>query len=162
MKPAAGTLEQSMGRQETKLIIDELVNTFFGLFSVKEGGKADLSAIYRLFIPEGLIIKNASSTPEIYDLKSFIEPREKMLNEGVLVDFKEEELFERTEIFGNIAQRFCLYRKSGIMSGAAFEARGMKTFQFVNTPKGWKMSSLAWDDEREGLEIPEEYKNMDK
>ncbi len=142
---------------ETKLIIDELVSTFFGLFSVKEGCRADLSIINQLFIPEGLIIKNVSSTPEIYNLQQFIEPREKMLNEGVLLDFREEELSEKTEIFGNIAHRFSLYRKSGVMSGVAFEARGMKTIQFVKTPDGWKMSSLAWDDEREGLSIPDEY-----
>ncbi len=139
-----------------KQIIDELTSTFFGLFSNKDRNKVDLSAIYQLFIPEGLIIKNVSSEPEIYNLHQFIEPREKMLNEGLLVDFKEEELSERTEIFGNIAHRFCLYFKSGVMSGEAFETRGMKTIQFVKTPNGWKMSSVAWDDEREGLVIPDE------
>ena len=146
-----------MQKAEEKLIIDELTSTFFGLFSNKDRNKVDLSAIYQLFIPEGLIIKNVSSEPEIYNLHQFIEPREKLLKEGVLVDFKEEELSERTEIFGNIAHRFCFYHKSGVMSGAAFESRGMKTIQFVKTPNGWKMSSLAWDDEREGLAIPDEY-----
>ena len=146
-----------MQRSETKLIIDELTSKFLGLFSVKVGSKADLSMIYQLFIPEGLIIKNVSSTPEIYNLQQFIEPREKMFNEGVLVDFKEEELSEKTEIFGNIAHRFSLYRKSGVMSDKAFETRGMKSIQFVKTPEGWKMCSLAWDDEREGLTIPDEY-----
>lgn len=146
-----------MQKVEEKLTIDELTNTFFGLFSNKDRNKVDLSAIYQLFIPEGLIIKNVSSEPEIYNLHQFIEPREKMLKEGILVDFKEEELSERTEIFGNIAHRFCLYCKSGVMSGAAFESRGMKMIQFVKTPNGWKMSSLAWDDEREGLAIPDEY-----
>ncbi len=145
-----------MQELEDKLIIDGLTSTFFGLFSNKEGNKVDLSAIYQLFIPEGLIIKNVSSEPEIYNLHQFIEPREKMLKEGILVDFKEEELSEKTEIFGNIAHRFCLYHKSGVMSGVSFEARGMKTIQFVKTPNGWKMSSLAWDDEREGFAIPDE------
>lgn len=86
-----------------------------------------------------------------------IESREKLLNEGLLVDFKEEELFERTEIFGNIAHRFSLYRKSGILSGGAFETKGMKTIQFIKTSNGWKISSLAWDDERDGLTIPDKY-----
>lgn len=117
----------------------------------------DLSAINQLFIPEGLIIKSIDSTLEIYNLQQFIEPRERMLNEGILINFKEEELFEKTEIFGNIAHRFSLYKKSGIMSGKAFETKGMKTIQFIKTPNGWKISSLAWDDEREGLFIPNEY-----
>jgi len=144
---------------DAKQAIDELVSVFFSVFAVKKGCKTDLSIINQLFIAEALIIKNVTTAPEIYSLQSFIEPREKMLNEGTLVDFKEEELWERTEIFGNIAQRLSVYRKSGMMSGKAFEARGMKTIQFINTPDGWKMSSLAWDDEREGLSIPDEYLN---
>ncbi|MEO8848537.1 MAG: RidA family protein [Casimicrobiaceae bacterium] len=29
----------------------------------------------------------------------------------------------------------------------------MITTQFVNTPRGWKMSTMAWDDERPGLSM---------
>jgi len=157
MKAKTETVEENQQKLETKAILDEIATTFFGLFSAKEGCKVDLSAIYQLFIPEGLIIKSIGSTLEIYNLQQFIEPRERMLNEGVLIDFKEEELFNKTEIFGNIAHRFSLYKKSGIMSGEAFETKGMKTIQFIKTPNGWKISSLAWDDEREGLSIPDEY-----
>ena len=31
----------------------------------------------------------------------------------------------------------------------------MKTLQFVETPQGWRIASVAWDDEREGLAVPE-------
>lgn len=162
MKSKIKIVEENQWISETKSILDELVNTFFGLFSVKEGCKVDLSAVNRLFIPEGVIIKNTDSAPEIYNLQQFIEPREKMLNEGVLIDFKEEELFEKTEIFGNIAHRFSLYKKSGVLSGTTFETKGMKTIQFIKTPNGWKMSSLAWDDEKEGLSVPDEYSSCSK
>lgn len=142
-------------RAEDKEAIDQLTAAFFKVFSAKPDGVVNLDQIYQLFIPQGLIIKNLGSTLEIYDLQQFIEPREKLLNDGSLVDFEEEEVSERTEIFGNIAQRFSLYRKSGILSGEGFETRGMKTLQFIRTPEGWRMSSLAWDDEREGLRVGE-------
>ena len=29
--------------------------------------------------------------------------------------------------------------------------------QFSRTPDGWRMSSMAWDDERLGLELPARY-----
>lgn len=157
MESKVDIIEENQQKLETKSILDELTNTFFGLFSNKEGSKVDLSAIYRIFIPEGQIIKSIGPAFEIYGLQQFIEPREKLLNEGILTDFKEEEVLEKTEIFGNIAHRFSLYKKSGILSGEAFEAKGMKTIQFVKTPNGWKISSIAWDDEREGLSIPDEY-----
>lgn len=138
---------------EEKLIIDELVKSFFNLFSVEKGCKADLSAIYQLFIPEGLIVKCSGSTPEIYNLLQFIEPREKMFNDGSLSNFIEEEIFEKTEIFGNIAHRLSLYKKSGLMNGKEFKNKGIKTMQFIKTPNGWKISSVAWDDEREDFKI---------
>ena len=141
---------------EAKAEIDSLTRTFFSVFSPNESGVVDLSIIHRLFIPQGIVIKNCG-TPEIYTLEQFIAPREVLLNKGELVDFKERELRERTEIFGNIAQRFCLYEKSGVLSGTPFKTRGMKTLQFIKTEEGWRMSALAWDDERDGLTIPETF-----
>lgn len=138
---------------EAKQQIDELVKSFFNLFSIKKGCKADLSSIYQLFIHEGLIVKCSSSTPEIYNLLQFIEPREKMFNDGYLSNFSEEELFEKTEIFGNIAHRLSLYKKSGLMNGKEFKNKGIKTMQFIKTSAGWKISSVAWDDEREEFKI---------
>jgi len=146
--------------EAAKAEIDALVAAFFRLFSNREGRKVDLAPIFDLFIPEGTIIKNIGPEPVIYDLKGFIEPREKLLNSGDLVDFWEQEVSERTDIFGNIAQRFSLYRKGGIQAGVSFETLGMKTTQFIRTPKGWRMSSLIWDDCREGLNIPERYRLM--
>ena len=35
-----------------------------------------------------------------------------------------------------------------MQNGAAFGANGAISTQFVLTPNGWRMSSMAWDDER--------------
>ena len=141
----------------TKPILDELTKRFFNLFTNKDRIEPDVDNIYQLCIAEAVIIKNTGTTPEIYRLEQFVNPRKKILTDGTLTDFSEEEVTERTEIFGNIAQRFCLYKKSGYLSGHYFETKGMKTIQFVNTPSGWKISSLAWDDERDELSIQAEF-----
>jgi hypothetical protein len=31
----------------------------------------------------------------------------------------------------------------------------MKTIQFVRTADGWRISAAAWDDERDGLSLPD-------
>jgi len=141
-----------------KRALNKLTATFLRAFSDEPGKKVDLSNLRKLFFAEGLIVKNCGHV-ELYNLDTFIEPREKLLNDGTLVDFREEELFEKTEIFGNIAHRFSLYQKSGVLSGVAFETKGMKSLQFVKTKDGWKISSVAWDDEREGLRIPAKYRD---
>ena len=56
-------------------------------------------------------------------------------------------------MFGDIAQHFGGYAKSGIQDGTPFTGRGMKTMQFVRTSAGWRITAVAWDDERDGLTV---------
>jgi hypothetical protein len=71
----------------------------------------------------------------------------------------EVEFAATTEVFGNVAHRFSTYEKRGTMQGEAIEGRGVISTQFIRTPSGWKMSSMAWDDERPGLAIPDRYRS---
>ncbi|MCZ4123080.1 nuclear transport factor 2 family protein [Streptomyces sp. H39-S7] len=132
---------------DAKTELDELMRTFLTAFTNTAGRRPDVDAVREVFIPQGMIIKNLGATPVIYDLDAFIEPRERILTDGTLTEFSEWEVAERTEIFGSIAHRFSDYRKSGFLNGAWFETTGHKTTQFVRTPDGWRMSSMAWDDE---------------
>ncbi|MFJ9417268.1 GNAT family N-acetyltransferase [Streptomyces sp. NPDC101227] len=126
--------------------LDRLMRVLFSAFDNTGGRGPDLGVIRDVFIPQGRIIANVGDEPVIYDLDAFIEPREKMLTDGTLTEFSEWEVAERTEIFGSIAHRFSTYRKSGFHHGEWFEGSGCKTTQFIQTPSGWKISSLAWDD----------------
>ena len=136
-----------------KLAIDGVVNRFFSAFNNKNGRSADLGSLADIFMEGAVIIKTCGSPISVHSLTEFMMPRRKLLNGGQLEEFSEEELWERTDIFGNVAQRFCLYRKSGVLSGERFENKGMKSIQLVKTESGWKMSSVAWDDERAGLAV---------
>jgi hypothetical protein len=124
--------------------------------SFEPGGAPPYQNIHGLFIPAGLLIKNTASTPEISTIAQFIAPRQALVDSGALTRFKEWELSETTQIFGNIAHRYSAYGKAGTQDGKAFEARGVISTQFVRTPQGWKMSAMAWDDERPGLSLPAE------
>lgn len=127
--------------------IDTLTTQFFSLFTNKDGALPNVNAIKDIFIPEGIITNNAGENTVINDLDSFISPRKKILTDGTLTEFHEREVTQKTNIFGNIAQRFCLYEKSGKIDGKYFETKGMKTIQFVKVKNDWKMSSVAWSDE---------------
>ena len=128
--------------------IDRLTTKFYGLFTNTNDLIANVKGIEDIFIANGTLINNSEKIPAVYDLTKFIEPREKILTDGTLTNFIEREIFEKTEIFENIAQRFSLYEKSGNLNGEIFETKGMKTIQFVKINKEWKMSSLAWCDEK--------------
>ena len=137
--------------------LKRLVAGFFCAVSFEVGDQPLYGGIHELFIAPGLLIKNSGPVPEIWNVRQFIESRQASVDNGELTRFHEAELSAKTEVFGNVAHRFGGYVKSGTLNGTAFKARGLVSAQFVRTPTGWRMSSMAWDDEREGLRLPEQY-----
>ena len=138
----------------SKAEIDTLTAAFFRAVSFDDGETPPYANLYDIFIESGQIIKNSSSSPEIYTVRQFIEPRQRVIDSGELKSFRESETAEMTEIFGNVAHRFSEYEKHGLSAETTIEGRGVITIQFIATPSGWKISAMAWDDERPGLTIP--------
>ncbi|GAA2751573.1 MULTISPECIES: nuclear transport factor 2 family protein [Kitasatospora] len=129
----------------SKLEIDALTAEFFGAFDNRGGKPADLARLRRLMVPGGVIVVTGPNYAA-YSVEEFIEPRERLLNEGRLTEFSEWETAERTDIAGDIACRFGEYRKSGLLDGEPYEGGGSKTFQFVRTPEGWRIAAFSWYD----------------
>lgn len=114
------------------------------------GGEGDDGGS-QAFVEEHVPVR--SPCPTVYNVDSFIQPRLGLLSSGDLQEFREWEVHGTTQIFGDIAQYFCTYAKSWVQEGQTLEAGGMKTIQLVRTRDGWRISALAWDDERDGLTI---------
>lgn len=128
-----------------KQAVDAVAAAFFGAFS-NAGGAPGVDRLYGLFIPQAVIVKQTGSSPHVYDVESFVEPRRAILTGGTLERFVEEETSEQTALFENMAQRFSRYRKSWWENGKEHRGEGVKSLQFVRTPQGWKIASLVWED----------------
>ena len=131
-----------------------LTAAFFAAVSFAPGERPAYDAIRDLFIEQALLIKNVGAA-EIATVDEFIAPRRALFDSGALTEFDERELDHTTQVFGNVAHRMSTYAKRGVQAGAGFQARGMISTQFVLTPAGWRMSAMAWDDERPGLTLPQ-------
>ncbi|KAA6222992.1 nuclear transport factor 2 family protein [Streptomyces albofaciens JCM 4342] len=129
-----------------KAEIDALTAEFFGVFDNRGGRTPEVARLRRLVLPEGVIVVTGPRFT-VYTLDAFIEPRQRLLTGGRLVEFSEWETSERTEIAGDIASRFGTYRKSGFLDGTPYEGEGTKSFQFVRTPEGWRVASFTWYDQ---------------
>ena len=127
--------------------LDEISRRFFNAFTNRNGVVPDVDCLYELFVPEANIVKMLGGVPVVYGVRDFIEPRRVILTDGTLADFCEEEVSDSTKIFGNVAQRFSRYKKSWSQGGDRFTGGGAKSIQFIRTSDGWKIFSLAWDDE---------------
>jgi hypothetical protein len=142
---------------EDSVEIDRLMGRFLRAVSFKPGGRPAYDDLRELFSEGARLIKNSEEAPEIATVDEFIAPRRASVDAGELTSFEEIEVADVTEIFGNVAHRFSTYEKRGTTTSARIRARGMISTQFIRTPSGWRMSSMAWDDERPGLELPARY-----
>jgi len=138
--------------------LEALARRFFAAVSFEPGQRPGYDVLHELFIEDGKLIRNIGAQPEIATVEQFIEPRQRSVDSGELSAFHEAETAEITEVFGNVAHRFSTYTKSGVLGGVPFTGNGMISTQFIRTPDGWKMSSMAWDDERPDLTIPDRYR----
>ena len=134
--------------------IYSLIEAFFSVFTTVGGAAPAVGRVQELCLPAAVVVKAAVTPPEVFTLRDFVETRVRILSDGQLLEFEEREVEHRTAILGNIAQRRSLYHKTGLFAGRRFETRGAKVFQLVRTPRGWRLSALAWDDEREGFSPP--------
>ncbi|GLW31121.1 DUF4440 domain-containing protein [Actinoplanes regularis] len=129
--------------------IAELVRLFFAAFTSGPDLPERLEAMRRTLLPQAVIVRTGGGEPAVYDADTFIGPRRELLSGGRLTDFSEWQVSGRTEVFGDVAAHFCGYAKSGVQDGTPFTGQGMKSFQFVRTGAGWRISAVAWCDEQE-------------
>ena len=139
--------------QADRAEIADIVRIFFEAFTSGPGCDERMEALRERFLPEAVIVRTGGGEPAVHDVDGFIAPRRKILTDGTLEEFHEWELSGHTELFGDIAHHFCSYAKEGVQASKPIAGRGMKTMQLVRTAVGWRVSGVAWDDEREGLSI---------
>ena len=71
-------------------------------------------------------------------------------------DFYEVETSRRIDLFGNIAHVWSGYEARTSPDAAEVERRGINSIQLFKDPdKGWRIMAMIWDNEREGLKLPD-------
>jgi hypothetical protein len=71
-------------------------------------------------------------------------------------DFFEIETARRIDLFGNIAQVWSAYEARRALDDAEPERRGINSIQLLKDPdRGWRIVSMIWDNEREGVALPD-------
>lgn len=131
------------------------MSRFLGAVSFPAGGRPCYGDLHDLMLDGSMLIKNSGEAPESATVTEFISQRQGLVDAGELTAFEEFELGGTMELFGNVAHRFSHYAKRGVLNGVPFEGRGAISTQFVRTADGWRISAMAWDDERPGLALPD-------
>ena len=70
--------------------------------------------------------------------------------------FFEVEIARRIDLFGNIAHAWSAYEARSALDDETPERRGINSIQLFRDPeRGWRIMAMIWDNEREGVELPE-------
>ena len=70
--------------------------------------------------------------------------------------FHEIEISRRTDLFGNIAQVWSAYEARNAPDDAEPERRGINSIQLFRDPeRGWRIMAMLWDNERQGVTVPD-------
>ena len=133
--------------------IEEVLHAFFSAFTSAPDVSERLARLRQTLLPEAVIVRTCGQELAAYDVEGFVAPREALLSSGTLTEFREWAESGRLDVFGDIAAWFGGYAKDGVQDGVPFAGRGMKSIQLVRTPRGWLISAVAWDDERDGLVV---------
>ncbi|HLP13372.1 MAG TPA: hypothetical protein VK177_15650 [Flavobacteriales bacterium] len=127
--------------------IDKVIADFYSVFTNVNGAKPDFELLRRICSPQ-LYFRSVGLLTNVSSLEMFILPRQKMLENGTLVDFKEWEIHEETKIVQHMAQRYSVYKKSGVREGNEFYETGHKFFQLIKIESAWKIVSVIWEDDK--------------
>ncbi|MEZ0577500.1 GNAT family N-acetyltransferase [Nocardioides sp. MH1] len=128
--------------------IEAVVDTFFDAFTSGPGLDERMDALRRVALPDARIVSTCGRPPRSDDVDAFLAPRRTLLTDGTLTEFREEPLSGRIDVFGDIAQWYGRYTKSGLMHGTTYGGTGRKSIHLVRTDAGWRISAAVWDDDR--------------
>jgi hypothetical protein len=146
--------------------IDHLVAALYDVISGPAGKPRDWDRFRSLFLPDGRLSVIRAAAPAT-DGKPATNGDVVFLTPDVYVErddpyFKKSGFFEhgiaqRTEEFGNLAMVWTTYESRHDATDAKPFARGINCLTLAHAQGRYWIVNITWDDEREGLSLPEKY-----
>ena len=103
------------------------------------------------------MIRNDGASPEVMIVDNFIKSYSERIADGTIKSFYEGEIYNITEIFGTIAQRFSTYKTKFDLTNSEPFSIGINSIQYIKIEKNWKISSLVWNNQDDANKIPNKY-----
>ena len=137
--------------------IDFLTTDFYKTISFKKGVVPDFADLHILFYGEGSLINNTFADPITFTVESYVQALQSKVADGDVVQFFQQELYSKTDVFGKAAQRLSVYEYTFGDHPTERMPRGICFMQFIQIEGNWRILSICWQDENENHIIPEEY-----
>lgn len=117
----------------------------------------NLDALRELFFGEGHLVDHSFAQTMEFTLSSFVQALMKQIDAGNATFFVQQEIADRTQVFGTMAHRMSVYEYSNTKDAAVKWKKGISLIQFIQLEGKWLISSIIWRDESKDFSIPEEF-----
>ena len=129
--------------------VNETIAALFDALSFEPGHQPNISAINNLFVEGGLLINCNEHAPQTFQVGQFIEHFQSLFKQQQITSLHETEVHHKTKVYDHIAHRYSFYEARTAPDTAPF-AVGINTIQLIKTNEGWKITSMAWNDDHRG------------
>ena len=140
--------------------IEDTIRAFYSAISAPAGGTLDRNRLRSLFVPDGRIVAIREPRSDRAADVIFLSPDDYAnLSDAHTV---KEGFFERNpanqvEKFGVMAHVYSMYESRSHPEDAKPMARGVKSFELLNSANRWYIVQMYWDSERPDNPIPDRY-----
>ncbi len=139
--------------------IEAIVDAYYDSVSGPRGEPRDWDRLLSLFMPDARFIAARAVDGKIIPFgmtpEKFVESNRTYFERG---GYFETDIHRRIDTYGSIAQVFSTYASRRAKEDPEPYARGINSFQLMNTGDRWWITTIMWDFERPDTQpIPEQY-----
>jgi hypothetical protein len=137
--------------------IDAIIHALYESISGYAGAPRDWERDRALYAPGALLVPmrpptDSTASAEILDFEGYVKSRTPFFASQ---SFFEVEIARREFHFGSMAHVLSAYEGREAPGGKILK-RGVNSIQLFHDGQRWWVVSIMWDNEREGVQLPEE------
>jgi hypothetical protein len=140
--------------------IEGIVHAFYSAISAPAGGKLDQNRLRSLFVPGGRIASSVPANSSRVADVVFLSPEEyAALSDKATATsgFFDNNPANQIERFGGMAHVYSTFESRSKLDDPKPMARGIKSFELLNSANRWYIVEVYWDWERPDNPVPERY-----
>ena len=135
--------------------LDAVIAEMYDSICFEKGQRPDWQRQTWIFAPSARLVRITDDGIFEFDLQSYRENIERMIDSGELTSFWEGELWRETRQFGEMAHVLSAYETRHSRNGEVLN-RGVNSIQLFERDGQWWVSALLWRREGKTLRIPSE------
>ena len=147
-----------LGQNEDLRAIEATIKAAYDGLSFTKDKKADFETLDRVFIKEAIFRSFREGDMVTFFKEPYFANYKGAVESGSFEAIVEREIWGKTQIFGNIAQRLSTYELF-YNDLSKPQERGVNSFHLVKIDGEWKITSTIYDVEKSGQPIPLEFLN---